>query len=667
MTEATEFVYKRTSRGLVLDPITVQVQPPTKIIHEVDEVKFLNQNPDSIGPPIETPRSYVGLEASTQMPLGNTYTLQLPIEQGNVGEVLENDGTGQLEWQPGGGVGDVIYTGINPVPTTRQFAVYDGVEGKKILDSGYTAPAAGSGVVGDVLTLTGPTDSVWSPPVSSGTVTSVSTTATVIDGVSLTATPNPITGSGSISLGGSVAVDNSNWIPAGADLAIANGGSGQSTAQLAIDALTDVASAGAGDVLTKSGLNATWAAPATDPNAVLSTLPFAVDERLIRSDGTGRNVKAGANAVLRDTPTVRITIPEVYCTDTLFAGNLGVGVAGNGIWAFSGDLDLIVTPGQVVTVNTKLETPVIKISTGAGAGKVLTSDASGDATWETGGDVTSSTNPSVNNTAVVYDSTTGKIIKEGGVVTISGDEIATTVPGFAARLNLSAGTGGGGSYGGINMNYVTSVAPPGGAAYVGIVTLGPDTGALMKIPIPSFTPGTLIGMNILNNNPSTVAASFTVPTNTGAPPSPSAFGIPSANWYVTFTVPSTLLVKISCQTFYAKGTGGAQPYYAYANLSSAYPAFTPLAGGGANGFLAFQMDESDDDGALFSWLLNATTLGWAANSIQTVYIGFSTTSSTTDLEIEWGGDGTGAGGYIDARPPTIIRADAIPAFVNILP
>ena len=160
MTEATEFVYKRTPRGLVLDPITVQVQPPTKVVHEVDEVKFLNQNPDSIGPPIEDPRSYVGLEASTQMPLGNTYTLQLPVAQGNAGEVLENDGTGQLEWKVGGGSGDVVYTGVNPVPTTRQFAVYDGVEGKKILDSGYTAPAAGSGVAGDVLTLTGPTPGI---------------------------------------------------------------------------------------------------------------------------------------------------------------------------------------------------------------------------------------------------------------------------------------------------------------------------------------------------------------------------------------------------------------------------------------------------------------------------------------------------------------------------
>ncbi len=168
MTETTEFIYKRTPRGLVLDPVTVQVQPPTKVVHEVDEVKFLNQNPDSIGPPIEDPRSYVGLEASTQMPLGNTYTLQLPVAQGNIGEVLENDGTGQLEWKVGGGSGDVVYTGVNPVPTTRQFAVYDGTTGTEIKDSGYTAPAPASGIVGDVLTLNTPTDAVWTAPIVGG-------------------------------------------------------------------------------------------------------------------------------------------------------------------------------------------------------------------------------------------------------------------------------------------------------------------------------------------------------------------------------------------------------------------------------------------------------------------------------------------------------------------
>ena len=557
MTETTEFVYKRTPRGLVLDPITVQVQPPTKIIHEVDEVKFLNQNPDSIGPPIETPRSYVGLEASTQMPLGNTYTLQLPIAQGNAGEVLENDGAGQLEWQPAG-IGDVIYTGPTPVPTTRQFAVYDGTDGKKILDSGVTAPPAGSGVVGDVLTLTGPTDSVWSPPVSSGTVTSVASTATVVDGVSLTATPNPITGSGSISLGGSVVVDNTNWKPGGAELAIANGGSGENTPQLAIDALTSVAGANPGEVLTESGGSALWVAGSSGTLTSVSTTATVVD-----------------GVTLTATPN-----PITGSGSISLGGSVSID---NSNWSGT---DLSIANGGSGQSTAQLAINALTDVASANPGEILT-ESGGNATWVAGGsgDVTSSTDPSVNNTAVVYDSTTGKIIKEGGVVTISGDEIATTVPGFAARLNLSAGTGGGGSYGGINMNYVTSVAPPGGAAYVGIVTLGPDTGALMKIPIPSFTPGTLIGMNILNNNPSTVAASFTVPSNPGA--APSAFGIPSANWYVTFTVPSTLLVEISCQTFYAKGTGGTQPYYAYANLSSAYPAFTPLAGGRCQWFFGF--------------------------------------------------------------------------------
>ena len=91
MTEVTEFVYKRTPQGLILDPITVIETPPRKEVHEVDEVKFLNQNPDSIGPPRENPRSYVGLEASEQMPLGNTYTLQLPTGQGTLGQVLQNE------------------------------------------------------------------------------------------------------------------------------------------------------------------------------------------------------------------------------------------------------------------------------------------------------------------------------------------------------------------------------------------------------------------------------------------------------------------------------------------------------------------------------------------------------------------------------------------------
>lgn len=163
----TEVIYKKENGGLVADAITVLEQPPREEVESVDEVKFFNQNPDSIGPPREQPRSYVGLEASSDMPLGGTYNLQLPTTQGGVGETLSNDGTGQLEWSSAGS-GDVIYTGINPVPTSNQFAIYDVVEGKKIKDSGISAPAPASGVLGDVLTLTGPTTSVWSAPAAAG-------------------------------------------------------------------------------------------------------------------------------------------------------------------------------------------------------------------------------------------------------------------------------------------------------------------------------------------------------------------------------------------------------------------------------------------------------------------------------------------------------------------
>ena len=145
----------------VVGPVGLVDTTPAKIIHTVDEVHFLNQNPNIE----ETPRSFVSVEASESMPAGGTYSLQLPTTQGSAGEVLENDGTGQLEWKVGGGSGDVVYTGVNPVPTTRQFAVYDGTTGTEIKDSGVTAPAAASGIAGDVLTLNTPTDAVWTAPI----------------------------------------------------------------------------------------------------------------------------------------------------------------------------------------------------------------------------------------------------------------------------------------------------------------------------------------------------------------------------------------------------------------------------------------------------------------------------------------------------------------------
>ena len=185
---------------------------------------------------------------------------------------LEGDMTGTLDLGSGAGTAISINSSQN-VSLTNALPIASGGTGQTTANTALNALLPNqSGNTGKVLSTDG-TNTSWAAD-AGGTVTSVA----VAGGTTgLTTSGGPITGAGTITLAGT--------------LAIANGGTGQTTANTALNALLPAQTANANKYLQTDGTNTSWDAVSLSTADITGTLPIA-------NGGTGQTTATtGFNAL----------------------------------------------------------------------------------------------------------------------------------------------------------------------------------------------------------------------------------------------------------------------------------------------------------------------------------------------------------------------------------
>ena len=314
----------------------------------------------------------------------------------------------------------------NATSATTATNIAGGLSGSIPYQTGAGATALlPSGTNGQVLTLTAGLPS-WVSVAGTGTVTSIDVSGGT---TGLTTSGGPVTGSGTITLAGT--------------LAIANGGTGATTDSAARTALglgTMAVQAASSVAITGGSINGTSLGATTAGSAKVTTLDIASGLTLATLAGTSGQVltSAGAGFVPTWTTAATGTVTSVAGTGTVNGLTLTGTVTSSGSLTLGGTLSLVSPPPIGTTTPAE-----VKVTVGWAANTALTDAAT--VAWDTNNQVATFTFVSTNRTMGAPTNLKNgafyalAVIQNAGSNTLTWNSVFKWAAGVAPTLSTAAG------------------------------------------------------------------------------------------------------------------------------------------------------------------------------------------------------------------------------------